>query len=66
MPDWFWFVLSPLMLVVYLYYTWKQEQQTRDSCQAAANRLGWKYAKYGDGLANCYSGPLSNGVDGKI
>lgn len=57
MPDWFWFVVSPLVLIGYLYYTWKQKRQTWDSYQTVANRLGWKYAKSDGDLVNHYAGP---------
>ncbi|GAA1213488.1 hypothetical protein [Prauserella alba] len=57
MPDWFWFVVSPLVLIGYLYYTWKQKRQTKDTYRTAANRLGWKYTESDEGLANYHSGP---------
>lgn len=56
MPDWFWFIVSPLVLIGYLYYTWKHKRQTRDTYLTAAEKLGWNYAKSDDGLATAYSG----------
>lgn len=43
MPDWFWYIVSPLVLLGYGYYLWQQRRKRREEYSAFATRLGWNY-----------------------
>ncbi len=56
MPDWFWFVVSPLVFLGYGYYVWQQRRQRRDSYAKVAQRLGWQYVAADRSLLGTYDG----------
>lgn len=56
MPDWFWFIVSPLVLIGYGYYHWTQRRKRRDEYGELARRLGWKYAPDDGSLVGRYPG----------
>ncbi|WP_116049102.1 hypothetical protein [Amycolatopsis palatopharyngis] len=56
MPDWVWFIVSPIVLIGYGYYRWQQRKQTRDDYAELAHRLGWDYAPSDDSLVGRYQG----------
>ncbi|OLT40633.1 hypothetical protein BJF85_05680 [Saccharomonospora sp. CUA-673] len=45
MPEWFWYIVSPLVFGGYFYYRWKQKQQTHNEYAEIADKLGWEYVK---------------------
>lgn len=62
MPDWIWWVVSPLMLAGWLYYRWQQKRERRDAYSELARQLGWQYSKGDRGLAQKYSGQPFDGA----
>lgn len=56
MPDWFWYVVSPLVIGGYFYFQWSQKRKTKSEYDKLARKLGWQYAPTGSSLARKYTG----------
>ncbi|OLT39038.1 hypothetical protein BJF85_07405 [Saccharomonospora sp. CUA-673] len=56
MPDWFWYVVSPLVIGGYFYFQWTQKRKTKNRYEKLAKKRGWQYDASDSSLARKYRG----------